>query len=61
VLVGYTLALLVQRLAYPAFGISTSIGTEASLALLFTLVSLARSYLLRRLFEHLGRHAGRAL
>ena len=51
VLVGYVLALGIQRLVYPLFGIATTLATDAVIALLFTLVSLARSYLLRRVFE----------
>ncbi len=54
VLVGYALAIGTQRLVYPLFGIATTLATEAVIALLFTLVSLARSYLLRRVFERLA-------
>jgi hypothetical protein len=46
-----------QRVVYPLFGIATTLATDAVIALLFTLVSLARSYLLRRVFE---RFDGRA-
>jgi hypothetical protein len=51
VLLGYLLALLTQRLAYPLFGIHTTLVADGAIAAIFTLVSLARSYLLRRLFE----------
>ena len=54
VLVGYMLALVTQRLVYPLFGITTTLATDALIALLFTLVSLARSYLLRGVFERLA-------
>jgi hypothetical protein len=54
VLVGYLLALGTQRLVYPLFGITTTLATDALIAFLFTLVSLARSYLLRRVFERLA-------
>jgi hypothetical protein len=50
---GYVLALLTQRLVYPAFGISTTLATDCAIAGVFTLVSLARSFLVRRLFEQL--------
>jgi hypothetical protein len=38
-------------LLYPLFGISTTIVTDSSIAVAFTLVSLVRSYLVRRAFE----------
>jgi hypothetical protein len=60
VLVGYLLALITQRLLYPLFGIETTVATDSIIAAAFTLVSLARSYVLRRLFERLSgstRHA----
>jgi hypothetical protein len=52
---GYLLALLTQRLAYPLFGIHTTLAADGAIAGLFTLVSLGRSYLVRRLFERLAR------
>ena len=55
VLVGYLLALATQRLIYPLFGIATTLSTDALIAIVFTLVSLARAYLLRRVFEHLDQ------
>ena len=54
VLVGYGVALGAQQLVFPAFGILTSLAEDSAIAALFTLVSLARSYLLRRLFERIG-------
>lgn len=53
VVVGYLLALVTQALLYPLFGIATTIAQDGMIAAVFTLVSLARSYLLRRLFERL--------
>jgi len=50
---GFVLALLVQRSVYPAFGIHTTWTTDTIIAAIFTMVSLARGYLLRRLFEWL--------
>jgi hypothetical protein len=57
VVVGYVVALLVQRIAHPLFGIETSLMQEGVLALLFTAVCLLRSYGLRRLFIHLEHHS----
>jgi hypothetical protein len=49
---GYALALLVQAIAYPQFGIATTFSQDATIAAMFTLVSLMRSFLLRRTFEY---------
>lgn len=53
VVVGYGLAVLVQILAFPAFGIRVSLGENLAIGLIFTAVSIARSYALRRLFERI--------
>lgn len=52
VVLGYILAIAVQRLVYPLFGILTTIGEDGLIALIFTVTSLARSYALRRLFNY---------
>jgi hypothetical protein len=52
--IGYVLALITQWVAYPLFGIRTPLTTDLAIAAIFTLVSLARSYLLRRTFECMG-------
>jgi branched-subunit amino acid transport protein len=51
VVAGYGVALLVQAIVYPQFGITTTIEVDALIAAIFTAASLARSYLLRRVFE----------
>jgi len=62
VLVGYLVALSAQQVVLPLFGIHTTLAEDSAIAALFTAVSLARSYLLRRLLEQIGtgrtcRHA----
>ena len=52
VALGLVLALVTQALVYPLFGIATAFVTDG--ALIFTLVSLARSYLVRCAFETCG-------
>jgi hypothetical protein len=54
VVVGYGAALLTQVLVFPLFGIATTMRADVAIAAVFTVVSLARSYALRRLFERLG-------
>ncbi len=58
VLVGYLVALLSQQLVFPLFGIHTSLAQDSAIAAAFTLVSLLRSYLLRRVFERIGTGRG---
>ena len=53
VVAGYIVAIVVQRLAYPQFGIETILATDGMIAAIFTAASLARSYVLRRFFQHL--------
>lgn len=55
VVVGYVLAIGVQVAAFPLFGISVTIGQNLALGLLFAVVSTARSYALRRVFEHMRK------
>lgn len=55
VVVGLVLAILTQVLAFPVMGLSLRPREHLHLAAIFTCVSLARSYMLRRLFERLAR------
>lgn len=55
VLVGIGVALLTQIIVFPLFGIHASFGQNLGLTIVFTAVSLVRSYLLRRWFNY--RHA----
>ena len=54
VVVGYLVALATQMLVFPLFGIATTLAQDGAIALIFTAVSLVRSYLLRRAFERLA-------
>jgi len=58
VLVGYLVAVLAQQLVVPLFGIETTLAEDSAIAAAFTAVSLARSYLLRRVFERIGTGRG---
>jgi len=51
VLIGYLVAIISQILIFPMFDINVSIKTNFYIGLWFTLVSLIRSYLLRRFFN----------
>ena len=57
VALGFVLALDTQALVYPLFNITTTFVTDGAIAVIFTMVSLARSYLVRRAFETCGLRA----
>lgn len=52
VIIGYSVALGSQIVIYPIFDIDVNMSDQATIALLFTIISLIRSYLLRRFFTH---------
>jgi hypothetical protein len=48
VIVGFLVALLSQILIFPLFGIEVSLNTNIKIGLWFTVISIIRSYILRR-------------
>lgn len=59
VVVGFLLALLTQIVIFPWFGLSVSVADNITIGFIFTGISVARSYLLRRVFERLRSFAFR--
>ena len=51
VVVGFLLAILTQVAMLPLFGLQVSVSDNLSIGGIFTLISIARSFALRRLFE----------
>jgi hypothetical protein len=51
--IGVGVAIVGQIIVFPLFSIHISLLDTGSIALIFTAVSVLRSYLLRRLFEFL--------
>jgi len=51
VIVGYCVAVVTQILIFPVFGLHATLAQNLKMGLVFTGVSIARSYALRRLFE----------
>ncbi len=51
VMVGYVLAVLTQLAVFPLFGLNASLGDNLAIGGVFTVVSIVRSFTLRRLFE----------
>jgi hypothetical protein len=55
VILGYVIALITQVLVFPLFALDVSVRSHLGIGLIFTLVSLVRSYVLRRVYEELSR------
>jgi hypothetical protein len=51
VVVGYGVAVVTQILIFPIFGLHTTLVQNLKMGLVFTVVSIGRSYALRRFFE----------
>ena len=51
VIVGYGVAVVTQILIFPIFGLHTTLAQNLKMGAIFTLVSIARSFALRRVFE----------
>ena len=51
VLVGYGVAVVTQILTFPIFGLHTTLAQNLKMGAIFTIVSIARSFALRRVFE----------
>ncbi|KGB82785.1 hypothetical protein JT55_05935 [Rhodovulum sp. NI22] len=51
VVVGYGVAVVTQILIFPVFGLHTTLAENLKMGAVFTLVSIARSFALRRVFE----------
>jgi hypothetical protein len=49
--IGYIVAITAQIVIFPIYGIHADTSTHLQIGMLFTFVSLARSYFLRRLFN----------
>ena len=54
VVVGYGLAVLTQILVFPIFGLQASVGENLLIGGVFTVISVIRSFALRRLFNRVN-------
>ncbi|MDE4133396.1 hypothetical protein PXK00_09750 [Phaeobacter sp. QD34_3] len=48
---GYGVAVITQILIFPIFGLHTTLAQNLKMGAIFTVVSIARSFALRRVFE----------
>ncbi len=53
--IGYIVAVTTQFAVFPIFGLRVGVIENLGIGLAFTVVSIVRSYLVRRLFERLHR------
>jgi hypothetical protein len=53
VAIGYGVAVLTQIAVFPLFDLQVSLSDNLLIGALFTLVSVARSYAVRRMFERM--------
>jgi hypothetical protein len=51
VVVGFAVALLTQIIVFPLFDLEVTLGENLAISGLFTLTSICRAYVLRRVFE----------
>ena len=51
VIIGYGFAVETQIVIFPIFGLHTTLAQNLMMGAVFTMVSIARSYCLRRIFE----------
>lgn len=52
ILVGYWLAVLAQLIVFPWFGYPARLSDAIQIGGIYTVISIIRSYALRRVFEH---------
>lgn len=53
VVIGYLVSVLTSIIVLPLFGVTLSLAENAQLSLIYTAVSIARSYAVRRAFNRL--------
>ena len=51
IVIGFGIALIVQIIVFPYYGLEPDIREHLEIGYIFTVVSLCRSYLLRRVFN----------
>ena len=57
VAIGYGVAVLTQLAVFPLFGLQVDLGQNLAIGGIFTLVSIVRSYMVRRMFNFFSGRA----
>lgn len=56
IFIGYWIALLIQLIVFPMYGMEVSFGDNIGIGLIFTAAALVRGYIVRRFFNgHIHR------
>jgi len=55
VAIGFVVSVLASMVVYPMFGHAFTLGQNIGITIIFTVLSIARGYLVRRAFNHWGR------
>ena len=55
VAIGFSVSLLASVIVFPLFGHSFTLGQNIAITIIFTILSIARGYAVRRLFNRWGR------
>lgn len=53
VIIGATINVIAQAIVFPWFGYYVTLKTDLLIAAIFTVISIVRSFWLRRLFNHI--------
>ena len=53
VFIGWTVGVVIQVVVFPIYGISVPLATNLKISIWFTLVSVIRSYIVRRYFNNI--------
>lgn len=59
VVVGYGVAVVTQMLVFPGFGLQVTLVQNLKLGMVFTVLSIVRSFTLRRVFEAIRVRMGK--
>jgi hypothetical protein len=59
-IVGFWLSVLVQGIVFPLFGYDLPLHSNMAIVAIFTIVSMARSYVLRRMFNWISTRRAHA-
>ena len=51
VAIGWVIALITQLIVFPLYGIQVTLGEQLGISVIFTAVSIVRSYIVRRWFN----------